>query len=189
MIIGITGWFAGGKDTVAEYLVGKKGFQMYSLSDIIRDHLRAEGKEFTRENLQKKGNELRNKYGAGYLAEQALEKCQKEGTANAVIPAVRQMGEVKALRARDDFQLWEIAAPARLRYERLLIRARSEDEKKITFEEFLAKEQSETSTAGTGNCQQLDLTTAAADQVIDNSGTFLELYAKVDKILGKVKND
>jgi hypothetical protein len=33
------------------------------LSDILRDELKKEDKELTRENLQAKGNELREKYG------------------------------------------------------------------------------------------------------------------------------
>ncbi len=40
MILGITGTFAAGKDTVAEYLK-TKGFSVFSLSDAIRDECAA----------------------------------------------------------------------------------------------------------------------------------------------------
>ena len=42
MIVGLTGTYAAGKGTVAEYLIGR-GFQYYSLSDELRLLLREKG--------------------------------------------------------------------------------------------------------------------------------------------------
>ena len=56
MIIGITGPYCSGKDTVAEYLAGMS-FRHISLSDMIRNELRGKGKTPTRAALIKKGNE------------------------------------------------------------------------------------------------------------------------------------
>ncbi|MFA6963813.1 MAG: AAA family ATPase [Patescibacteria group bacterium] len=181
MIIGITGWFAGGKDTVGDYLVEKKGYKRVSLSDIIRDHLRAEGKELIRENLLQKGNELRAEFGTGYLAEQALKKINETG-GDWVVPAVRQTGEVEALKKSPDFELWEIYAPIEIRFQRMQARNKGgEDDAIKTIDDLVAKEEQEKS--GANNAPQIDLTTAMADRKIDNSGNFDDLYQKIDKII------
>ncbi len=73
MIIGLTGRNASGKGEMADYLV-KKGFKYFSLSDEIREEIKAEKLEVTRENLIQMGNKLRFQFGAGILAEKILSK-------------------------------------------------------------------------------------------------------------------
>ncbi len=51
MIIGLTGSYCSGKDTVADYIVGKSGFLHFSLSDEIRLIMKEQNIEPTRENL------------------------------------------------------------------------------------------------------------------------------------------
>ena len=180
MIIGITGWFASGKDTVADYLV-KKGFKSFSLSDVLREELRKEGKEVIRQNLLAKGNELRAEFGPGCLAERALVKIEEFG-GNWVVPAIRQMGEVKALRQNKDFVLWEVLAPIDVRFDRMKRRGKGgEDDAIKSIEELKAREDLERS--GAENAPQIDLVTAEADVKIDNSGNFKDLYHEIDKIL------
>lgn len=183
MIIGVTGWFASGKDTVCDYLE-KKGFQKISLSDIIREHCTKKGIEHTRDNLRDMGNMLREKYGANYLAEEALKRMKKsKGKDNYVVPSIRQPAEVEVFSKDPTFQLWEIYAPQKIRYNRLLKRARSEDEKDITFKEFIAKEEAE---KGDGpNCQQVDRVINMADKKIDNSKDLNSLYGNIDKIFAE----
>lgn len=186
MIIGITGWFASGKDTVADYLQSK-GFESVSLSDIIRDHLRAEKQELTRENLLAKGNELRSQFGTGYLAEQALKKLQQSDSANWVIPAVRQSGEVSALKSGSDFQLWSIDAPIEIRFSRMKKRAKGgEDDAIKTVDDLKAKEKLENGEVGDG--PQINIVVKMADVHLNNSGTFKELYVQIDKLIGE-END
>ncbi|MFA7254158.1 MAG: AAA family ATPase [Patescibacteria group bacterium] len=183
MIVGITGWFASGKDTVADYLQ-EKGFKVFSLSDVIRDHLRLEGKELSRDNLRVKGNELRDQFGASFLAEQALKKISEDQSgSNYVIPSVRQMGEVEMLRQEPSFKLWAVDAPSRLRHQRLLERARTADEKDLSFDDFKAKEEQEK--GGGPNCQQVDKVIEAADLTLDNGGSFENLYKQIDNLIGE----
>ena len=73
MIIGLTGRNASGKGEAANYLK-EKGFIYYSLSDVIREEATKRGLEHSRDILIKLGNELREKHGAGYLAEQISNK-------------------------------------------------------------------------------------------------------------------
>lgn len=181
MIIGVTGWFASGKDTVCEYLE-KKGFIKISLSDIIREHCTKEGIAHSRDNLREMGNRLREQYGPDYLAREALRRMQSaDSDHNYVVPSVRQPAEVTIFRADKNFVLWEVFAPQEARFQRLLDRARSDDEKNITFEEFVAKEEAE---KGDGpNCQQVDRVIELADTRVDNSGTEMDLWKNIDKIL------
>ena len=55
MIIGLTGSYCSGKDTVADYIVKNNGFTHFSLSDEIRLLMKEQGIEPTRENLIKFG--------------------------------------------------------------------------------------------------------------------------------------
>jgi len=51
-IIGIGGTNASGKDTVAQMLVKKYGWQYVSLSDLLRDELKSRGESITRKKLR-----------------------------------------------------------------------------------------------------------------------------------------
>ena len=74
MIIGLTGSYCSGKDTVADYLVNKKGFSHISLSDIIRQELQKAGIEPTRENLINNGKESDRKKAMVTLQKKLLPK-------------------------------------------------------------------------------------------------------------------
>ena len=187
MIIGITGWMAAGKDTVADYLIEKRGFLYISLSDIIREALRAEGREVSRDNLREKGNELRDQYGPDYLAQQALKIVVANPEKDYVIPSIRQSAEVRVLRDNPAFKLWAVVGPIEERFARMQVRKRGDDQLITSIEVLKEKEDAEN--GGTANCQEVGVTVSMADVTIDNSGTFDELYAKVDETLGKAKND
>ena len=77
MIIGLTGKNASGKGEVANYLKAK-GFVYYSHSDIIREEATKRGLEHTRDNLIALGNELREKFGSSYLAQQINNKIKEQ---------------------------------------------------------------------------------------------------------------
>src|SRR3954467_3895344 len=97
MIVGVTGFFCAGKDTMADMLRAK-GFTHISLSDIIRDELAARKLAVTVPNLTELGNELRREHGPGALAERALKRV--DFGRNWVITSIRHPAEVAALRRR-----------------------------------------------------------------------------------------
>ncbi|MDR2427358.1 MAG: AAA family ATPase [Endomicrobium sp.] len=68
MIIGLTGSYCSGKDTVADYISQKHGYKHFSLSDVIREIMKEAGLEPTRENLITFGTNLREENGNGVLA-------------------------------------------------------------------------------------------------------------------------
>jgi len=181
MIIGLTGFYCSGKDTVAEYLVKEKGFVHYSLSDILREELRRRKLKPTRDNLIKIGNHLREKFGYSILAKKILEKCTENR--NYVISSIRHPAEIEELKKRNDFYLVNVKAPAKLRFKRMLERKREGDVK--TFKDFLKYEKIESQKNGSG--QQLEMCKKLAFKTINNSGSKKDLYSKVDNLLEKLQ--
>ncbi len=177
MIIGLTGKNGAGKGEVAKYLQ-ERGFHYYSLSDVLRETAQKEGKEITRDNLVALGNRLRGEKGAGVLAEGIFSRLDPEK--NYVIDSVRHPSEVAVLRRRKDFYLIQIKAPQRLRFERLKIRARERDPR--TFEEFVALEEREASSAESAD-QQLDKAIALADFTLDNAAPLKMLQDQARELL------
>ena len=177
MVIGLTSRNAAGKDKVADYLVERRGFSYFSLSDILRTELNRRKVPITRENLIETGNALREKLGPGALAELALEALEK--VEQAVVVSIRNPGEVEVLRRREDFILVGVDAPLELRYQRARARGRPEDPRSL--EEFVAQERAELK--GAAHQQQLDACFAMSDRVLTNDGTLEELYRKVEELL------
>jgi len=176
MIVGVTGFFCAGKDTMADMLRAK-GFTHISLSDIIRDELGARKLAVTVPNLTELGNELRREHGPGVLAERALKRV--DFGRNWVITSIRHPAEVAALRRRIDFVLVFIDAPQRMRFERSQARARAGDPG--SYEEFMAWESRQLDPhQGDPAAQAMAACRDLADERLENAGTLEELKAKVD---------
>ncbi len=181
MIVGVTGFFCSGKDTMAELLLAK-GFAHVSLSDIIRAELAAQGRGATIPNLTDTGNELRRQHGPGVLAERALERM--DFGRNWVVTSIRHPAEAAALRRRVDFVLVFVDAPQRVRFERSRARARPGDP--ATFAEFRAWEarqldphQGDPAAQAMAACREL------ADERLDNGGGVDALGGKVDAFVAR----
>ena len=177
MIVGLTGKNGSGKGEVAKLLT-LSGFIYYSLSDVLRDELKKQGQEVTRENLIETGNQLRHQAGPSVLADKVLAKLDPEK--NYVIDSIRNPAEVKALKRRDDFFLLNISAPQKVRFERVKARGRENDPR--TFDEFVKIEKIEDKSADP-NKQQMNQTIALADFEAANDSTLEALYEKVRGLL------
>ncbi len=182
MIIGFTGKNGAGKTIVIDYLKSK-GFETFSLSDILREEIRKKGLVEERENLIKIGNELREKYGPGILAKLALDKVEKID--NVAIDSIRNLYEIEELRKNKDFILIGIEAPVELRYKRIVERKRIGEN--ISLEQFIEIEEKENS--NDEKKQQLNKCLELADKIIENIGGIEELYQKIDIILKDYQKD
>jgi len=176
MLIGLTGRNASGKGEVASYLQ-KKSFYYYSLSDVIRDEIRARGLEPTRELLITVGNELRQRHGANILAERILAKIEDDK--HYVIDSIRNPSEVDAFRAAKHFKLIRIEAPPEIRFQRILKRRRESDPR--TFEQFIELENREAE--GDDTSQNLVKVELMADHTLVNDSTLESLYPQIDELL------
>ncbi|MBI4054370.1 MAG: AAA family ATPase [Candidatus Doudnabacteria bacterium] len=179
MIIGLSGSFAAGKDTVARYLV-KRGFVYHSLSDLLRQELKARGKPVTRENLVEVGNEIREKFGADELARRVLEKITQTGEKNSLCVSIRNPEEVEVLKKNSPFTLWFVDAPAQIRYKRAAKRSRTDDNFS-SFSDFLKREAMENS--ANPYHQQLKRIAEMADAEIVNDKGIDALLKTVDELL------
>lgn len=179
MIIGVTGFFAAGKDTFADILI-QQGYKHVSLSDMLRAELRQRGEEVTIPRLTEVGNLLRAQNGPGVLAEKALRILPTDG--ESVVTSIRHSAEVEALRARPDFIMVFVDAPIRMRYERSILRGRGGDP--ITFEAFEEAEKQQMESKDP-NAQQLAECKNRADFVVMNVGSAQALQAKVESLIQK----
>lgn len=183
MIIGITGYIGAGKDVAVDYLK-KQGFKHISLSDILRAELKSAGLEVTRKNLQEIGNNLRNNFGAGVLAERALLSVNAQE--NWIISSIGTVGEIQILKKNPKFRLVFIDAPLKTRFQRVNIRAREGEAK--TFKEFKKTEEKEKKGAG-ANYRAFDETKKIADFIIMNDDSLQKYYQKIDKVMYVIKTD
>jgi len=181
MILGVTGYFCAGKDTLAQFLE-KRGFVHISLSDIIRAEIRSRGQRVTLKRLTDVGNELRRRYGAGVLAVRALRRMNQY--TRYVVTSIRHPAEIETLRLRRDFVLVFVDAPQRVRWERSLARARKGDELP-TFEEFVAAEKRQLA-SDDPDAQQLALCREEADLVLRNDGTLEDFQARAIEALREI---
>ena len=183
ILIGLTGENCAGKGTVADYLV-KKGFYYFSLSDVIREELAAEGKEITRATLIAKGNELRKNFGADVLAKRTIGKLQHDR--NYVIDSIRNPAEAKILLGTGKMTLIYVTASTKRRFDRMRERKREGDPR--SFEAFSTIDKLEMQSKDEFG-QSLSEVFALSTKKIENEADFKELYAQIDDILSSVSAD
>ena len=178
IVVGLTGRNCAGKDAAADILE-RLGFERHSLSDALRDELRARGEKITREALIAIGNELREAEGPATLARRMKRKMKSD---RVVLVSVRNRAEVSSLRELPDFRLLAIDAPAPLRFQRERERNPHRGEGMAPdLDAFLALEAREEGAEATS--QQLGATIAAADHLILNTGTLEELERAILDLL------
>ena len=174
LVLGFTGPNAAGKGEVSAYLKSR-GFEVHSLSDIVREEAAARGLTPEREHLIRVGTELREQGGLGVLAERLMPRLG----ARDVVDSIRNPAEVKTLRGLPGFVLVGVDAPAAVRFARSRLRARPGDPE--TLPEFMARERQENSDNPAG--QQLRATFALADRIVENNGDLDALHVKIDDLL------
>jgi dephospho-CoA kinase len=153
----------------------------FSLSDIIRLHLKKQGLEPIRDNMIVAGRYLRERYGNSVLAAKTNKLLKKDRP--YIVTSIRHPDEVSTLRKNKNFTLVNIDAPARVRYVRMLKRRRPGDPS--TFAKFIAYEKKEANAKGSG--QQVAKCIKMADHVLLNDGkTLKKLAVQIDKLIEKL---
>ncbi len=173
--IAFTGLPRCGKDTAADYLVGKHGFKKLVLSDEIGEILREKGLEDTKMNRSKMGRELRKRFGDSIVAEKAFERASKNGFDKVVFVGPRSPGEIKFFREKiESFLLVCIKAGREKRFER---RAATDGK---TLEKFLEREKWEKEKF------EIEKVIAMADFTIENNSTIDGLHKAIDGLMQKI---
>lgn len=179
MIIGITGTLSSGKDTVAEYFIGK-GFTAFSTADELRSYMEQHKLPLDRDTMRDMGQRVRQEHGDDILERWAAAKFPHGQP--VIITAMRHPAGIEYLRTLPDFFLIAVDAPIELRFERALARGRIGDG--VTLDIFRSQEDEERKTVG--SAQQLDVVMGMADYVITNNGTLEELHAQLEGVYQEI---
>ena len=178
MILGLSGLNGSGKGEVLRYLEARS-FYPLSLSDVIRDALREQGVEETRERMIEAGNAIRAAEGPGGLALRLVARI--EADRNYVIDSVRHPAEVEVLRAAADrFRLIWVAADEAVRLERIVSRGRNGDP--TTLKDLQRLEGRELASANP-DAQQLLAVRELADVTLANDADLPALHLAIQSFL------
>ena len=176
-ILCIAGLIGSGKDTAADYISKKYGYNIIDYASILREICKKEGLELTRDNLQN----LRVKYGNTFLAEEAANRIKKLKDDNIILTPMRRSEdfEIPKKEFGENVKLIVVEASIKKRFERLSRRGRENDPK--DYEEFERQEAREK------EIFNFDKTFSYADFKIKNSGSIDDMKKEIDKIMKLIK--
>lgn len=176
-ILGISGTFASGKDTIAKHLEQDKGYTHVSTGDMVRKVAQEKYGSIERPVLYKTATELRYENGAGALMLEALKESRP-----IVISGIRTLGEAKALQSAGGVLLY-VDAPVEIRYERVKSRAR-DAETELTLDEFKQNEEKEMYAGPNDEDFNIRGIKDVADIIVENTMPLGEFIDMVDHKIG-----
>ena len=175
--LGLIGTNGAGKSTACAYLKGK-GFEVFSLSNIIRLECDRLGLEKSRENLIMTGNRLKQEGGQSVLAQKAIEFAEKNGISKIVFDSIRNEADCQVLSTNHPL-LVGIDASLDVRYHRIQLRQDSTDQ--IDFETF--KRQDAIEMSGQSSGQHIAKALEHCHTIINNNRDETHLHNALDRIL------
>ena len=181
MIIGITGTNGAGKGTIVKVLI-EKGFKHYSVRDYLIEEIELRGMEVDRNSMIFVANDLREKNSPSYIIEELYRRAERD-EGDVVIESIRNVGEVKALKEKNDFVFFAVDADPETRYSRIIERGEIGDN--VSFEEFLRQEKKEMSNPDSSK-QNLSKCIEMANHLFKNDWTLDELKVQVLSSLEKL---
>ena len=176
IILGLSGEIASGKGTAAKYICESYGGSSHRFSTMLRDVAKRMYLEENRENLQKLSTIFRENFFDDILSSVIARDVENDPHEMIAIDGVRRMADITYLQKLSGFKLVYIDADIEKRYERITKRGENSDDGNKTLKEFKKDHERE------AELQIRDLKNKA-DFVVDNNGTFEELYRQIDKII------
>ena len=121
-IVGLVGPFGSGCSYVASLISERHGYNILSLSDVLREEFIKDHpeRECTRTALQDFGNKIRQDRGGAFLAEKVWGKIQADTTKSYIVDSIRNPSEVDFFRSiHTNFFLFGVFAEPETRWQRI----------------------------------------------------------------------
>lgn len=176
LILGLAGEMGSGKGAITKHIVQNYKANEHKFSQMLRDILDRIFVEQSRENITTLSMVLRKNFGEDIMAKTMYHEAFNDEKDIIVIDGVRRIEDMKYLKEIPYFKFIFIDADMQTRYERVVKRAENSDEMKKTFAQFQAAHEYETE-------KTIPDLKNYADYVIENNGTYLELYQQIDEII------
>ena len=181
VIIGLVGYPASGKDTVAHYLESQHEFKHVSTGDMVRKAVAERNLgEATREVLHEVSNELRHIHGAGYFAREAINNNSEEK--KLIVSGMRTVGEAQEIKNHGGI-IVAIDVSQKVRFERARARGSARDHG--SFEAFKTIEDEEAQNTDPSAQNALAVINMAEYKIL-NEGSVEELHGQVNEIINKI---
>ena len=175
--IGVVGRNGSGKSTVCEYLVSK-GFRVFSLSDVVRQHAKAQGAPLDRDTLTALANDLKSSHGIDYFAKEVVSHALQTRHSFIVFDSIRHPSEIHHLRSH---KVTFVGVDASLKdcYDRISRRGKGTDF--VSFDEFKRQDNFEMNGQSFG--QLISACLDLCDCKVKNNGDLRNLYDQIDDML------
>ncbi len=164
LIVCLTGMPGAGKTTIAEAL-RSKGFDKITMGDAVRDEAKRRKIDPTGENLGKLMLDLREKNGAGAVAELIKDQILNSNSDVILVDGVRSLAEVDVLKKIGTVKILAIHASGDTRFKFLTGRGRSDAPS--DRQDFTKRDSRE---IGVGMSESI----ALADETISNNNLTIE---------------
>lgn len=177
-LIAFVGMPASGKSEAAA-IAKKLGIPVVNMGDVVREETARRGLSPTDENIGGIGTALRREEGMDVIAKRCVPKIRAIKSKVVIIDGIRNINEIEYYKKEfgNDFRLIAINTPFDIRFERVKMRARSDDMK--SMEELKRRDERE---KGWG----LDRAIEKADINSDNTGSIEEFRKKMEQLLGNI---
>lgn len=176
LILGLVGEMGSGKGTIAKHIIEEHKGSAHRFSTILRDILNRAYLEQSRDNMQTLSTILRKNFGEDLLAKSIYHDTKNDEHDIVVVDGVRRMADILYLREVPHFKLIYVDADIKNRYERIIKRGENADDAKKSFSEFEQANHDESES-------QIRELKNYANYIVDNNGTFVELYKQIEDIL------
>lgn len=184
-VIGMVGPMASGIWTIFDVLK-ENGYTYYRLSDRIREEALKQNIPDSRENWQKVGDSLRDKFGPDILAKLTADIVERDNHELVIIDSIRHPSEVYYLKKRFGEELFIIGltSPVEVRFELMKIRKRGIDP--MEFGEFKRLDDYEMEDSGNPKRQNIRKTLELVDLLFEHKGDLEKLKLEVAQKLLKL---
>ena len=165
-----------GKTEATAYVQGKYSCPKVHFGQITFDEMKKRGLEPTQENERAVREDLRDRFGEDYYAQEIVKRIELLGNVPMVlVESLYSWVEYEVLKKRFGERFFAIAihASPAIRYDRLARRK----------ERPLSREEAESRDIAQLKRLEQGMPIALADRVIENNGTVEDLYKRIDEVL------